>query len=796
MESTTTPSVPESMTPSQSGPAESTPASEGVPIWKRPIFLIIGGVVLFIILIILVVISVGLTKPNSKESAKTDQSAKESGKSGQSGFVPSGQLPYLFIYATIGNPIEVKSYNLSSGEEKTLVSLPSDIKKITLLPDKVLFINHTDEKDHGSEISSLNLKDKATTSIYKAESGFGIDEYILSPNSKYLLTWEVSFAAGSQVLLGARSRVYSFDISTSKKSLIYDEIANPTNPIHYPRAITDSGEIFVDGFIPGNGPGWAYGMSTTNLDGTIRQDLDNMKNGTYGTQPKLSPDGKTLAFAGYDGNGGSGEELVDGYRRSILVPNTVELYNIATKTREKLTSLSNENSYTFVDWDKGSGDLQFTQLGTDKTVTGFFTYNLATKNSTQVHMDNQKTFLASFGGKSLVASSDPTPSNIKNLGSVYTSSLNEIDVLDQSNSKVEKINLKDDLIQFIDVVPVSFLIASKSQNVLGVKQEVLAAEKSLQLKNFVPSLSPTAIPHSCMQIGCPTQPPTPTVTVVPYATPSYTYPSPTTFGGITPRPTNTPFPTPTPYPTAAPVTFGGNGPCDQFAASQCFNMSPVVNSASQAICRSNPNVGTGCIQAIGQSRYQQLISCYTTNKRAGFGYYGACFSTPLYIYGQSGQKIDVTLGNGTKKKVTILGNGNLDVNGITEASIGYNFSPTIKNIVPPTQGIVAKQSDLAQTVVSLSEDLGLNQKETTDLVLSTSKISSPYVFVSYFDQNMSKKILPLQFNPTPETYINIVFYLKPLNMQPNSTPQPPKAVKVDRRGLTAVEISEYIDGNQ
>jgi DNA-binding beta-propeller fold protein YncE len=61
-----------------------------------------------------------------------------------------------------------------------------------------------------------------------------------------------------------------------------------------------------------------------------------MASGTYGRQPKVSPDGTQFVFAGYDGSRGSGTEAIAGKRRAIAFPNTVEILNAQTLKRTKL----------------------------------------------------------------------------------------------------------------------------------------------------------------------------------------------------------------------------------------------------------------------------------------------------------------------------------------------------------------------------------------------------------------------------------------------------------------------------
>ncbi len=45
-------------------------------------------------------------------------------------------------------------------------------------------------------------------------------------------------------------------------------------------------------------------------------------------------------------------------------------------------------------------------------------------------------------------------------------------------------------------------------------------------------------------------------------------------------------------------------------------------------------------------------------------------------------------------------------------------------------------------------------------------IKSDYVFLSHFDQETSKQILPIFISPMPNNYYNIVFYAKGLDQLP------------------------------
>ena len=82
--------------------------------------------------------------------------------------------------------------------------------------------------------------------------------------------------------------------------------------------------------------------------------------------------------------------------------------------------------------------------------------------------------------------------------------------------------------------------------------------------------------------------------------------------------------------------------------------------------------------------------------------------------------------------------------------------------------------------------------EIKDLTVSIDQFHSPYVFVSFFDDETSKVILPISFDPVPDVYRNIVFYLRPLDNPIASNP--PRFEKIpQRKGFTAIEVSSIID---
>lgn len=689
-------------------------------------------------------------------------------------FTPSSSFPYTLVYGVwSGNNSLIKSYDLSTGQTSTLATLPSTIKKVSFISaDQILYINKTNDQDYGQELILYSLNNKSSQVILTADSQFGIDEYVNSPNKKYLAVFEVSLAANASKLLGAPTRSYSLDITTSQaKNLIFDEVSSESNPIHFPVAITDSGETYFDKFLPNSGAGWAYGISVSSFDGSTKEDVASMANGTYGTRPVLSPKGDSLIFAGYDGQKGDGTALVDGFRRSIIAANTVELFDFQTKTRQPLVNLSNENTYSFVDIDKLTGKIIFIKLSKNQADTGTYLYNLDSQTAKKVSkQDNQNILSLVDKNNILIATTDPSQSTVGNLGQTYSASVTHFYLVDSFTNQSQMIKLTDSLMQFIDVQPLK---------VLGTSSQVLAESTS----NKTLQLSPLTIkpPLAEIRTGINNDPPPP-------------------------PPPPLPLPPPPSQPTVPPIIIPPKTPpvrqapmrCDLYRAVQCA----AIIGADINQCRYVPNDPDIPYQDCGFSDdvFWPLVFCVRANNPRAKG----CFASPLYLYGEAGQRVKVNINTAIYSPntsyqdgldITLQGNGDLNVDGQIVESIAYDFEPGIRRFIIPKTGSVASRQSLSEVLTYYAQKLGLNEKETSDLISrAQSLIISPYVFVSFFDEQTSKQILPLSFKPEPQTYINIVFYFKELYEPLDLTPLPPIFPQIkERQGLTAVEISELID---
>lgn len=632
----------------------------------------------------------------------------------------------------------IKEFDLETGQESTIATLPLNIKKVKFLsPSELIFINNTDDKDHGTNISVFNISTKQLRSLISSSGDTTIDDYVISPSKRYIATWEVAFNNDSSSLVNGVSRVYSVDLQTPQtKNLIYNEIAN--QPVHYPRGINDNGEVFLDTFLPNTETGWANGMSTSDFRGLRKEDVASMTNGTYGTQPVLSPDGAQLVFAGYNGAYGNGVEGKDGFKQATLTPNTLEIYNIAKKQRIRLLDLGKDGIYTGVGWDQGSGKIVFSAISNDSSKDGLFLYNETEKRAEKINLGEKKdggVFVTSLSSGSILTSDKSnSESSIGNLGDAYSSLDTRYSVVDK-NGAYYAVGTSDVFMQYIAIAPTSESLTQLTSNSGRNSSSTSSAtktdiKKTLQLQTF---FFKAELPKK--RIDQQTKP-----------------------------------------------------RCVDLAREQCKAMGFTSNLTT------DPN---------------NLDNCITKQRKANYSAKGEdgkmiCMDSPLYLYAEQGKKIQVKINTKVYSSNPyypengfniVMGNDNkMLVNGNSYEKLDYDYASSLRILTPPNKGTIVKKEELEKTLKRYASNLGLNTEETKDLVnYGLEKVSSPYVFVSFFDQEKSKQILPITFTPKPDTYINYVFYFKQLTESPKFKVNEPAFSKTERKGFTAVEISGIVE---
>ena len=461
-------------------------AQNNTPSFINPRNVIISSIVLLI-----AAFAIFSSLSNSNNSSSTQNST-------QNTTIKKSLAPHTIVYGVWdGKGSEIRTFDLNNEKQTLLAKLPINIKKVTVLSsDQLLYINDTNEQDNGKEIAIYSISTKKSTSLLKATDGFGIDDYVLSPNKTYISLWEVAQNKDSGALVDGRSRVYSASISNGQiKYLIYDEAALPGSPVHYPRAILNDGTIFTDKFVPNDGAGWSYGMSKSDLTGSAKQDITSMQNGTYSTQPLLSPDSRYLAFAGYDGSFGVGTSVVNGFRQAVITPNTVELLDTQTLTRLRLPKITASDIYSSIEW-ADANNLVFTVISKTPTANGSYSYNLGSQNLTMLNSANA---IADAMSSSLLLTGvqDTSDSTLGNLGESYESLFTSFSVLDNATRKETVLPITGRMMQYITSTPSNYFTASLTDEE--------KSRQNLQILAFYlkPSLEPQRTEQQSSRAGLP-----------------------------------------------------------------------------------------------------------------------------------------------------------------------------------------------------------------------------------------------------------------------------------------------------
>lgn len=674
------------------------------------------------------------------------------------------------IYGVWGdNNSIIKRYNFSTGETSVLAVLPQNIKKVSILsPTSLVYIDNTNDRDHGSRISIYDTQTKQSRILFNAASGYGIDDYVLSRNKKYISTWEVSFTPNSSILAGGKSRLYAVSIDQpDDKKMLYDETAD--NPVHYPRMVMDNGSVLADSFMPNDpvgGTGWAYGMSLANFDGTEIRDLDQMKAGTYGSQPEPTLDGKYLVFAGYDGKNGPGDAVVNGYRQSILTPNTVELLDTKTFTRSKIALFNNNDIYITAGVDKATGQILVTAISKNMSDMGLYRYDISKQTKTKVDLEATRitglTLVSLMpDNQLLLAGTQDASVSISNLGENYAPNL--IQLYKFANGKTDVLKLPDTIMQFISFAPANndLVLGTSDRDVLSetaaptsviyFDQNSNKNKQSLQLHSFFVKLNlgQNRLSQQSDNVE------------VDEATRKL-------FGSD--RQTGT--------------------RCRDLAAAQC---------ASQGL---QPDT-----TEFRQCQITTMITIKATSMNKGVGSPGGtsavCYDSPLYLYGHDGLQVKVSIDTPVYNSFPEYKNGyditlddnKLLINNTSYESIKYDYIP--KALIKPdlSSGRIVSANNVENVLKNYSSKLGLNNKETADLLsYAEQKIKKPFVFVSFYPHEISSKILPISFTPHPDNYMNIIFYFKQFDKYPFiNVSDPVFPSPLDRSGFTAVEISGIVE---
>lgn len=631
----------------------------------------------------------------------------------------------------------IEAMDLSTGKELAIATLGKDIKHIKVTNNHAFFyLDKTDVHDYGSELVLRDIETNTNSTIIKADTNFGIDDYVISSDGKYAAVWEVGVSSQSQQFAGSPSRVYTIKVESGNKNLIYDESSKNGETVHYPIAITDDGSLFTDKFLPNSGAGWGYGMSVSDFSGHDKKDIISMENGTYSSQPIVSPDGNSFAFAGYSGK--DGVTVTGGFRKALIKADTIEIFDLNTMRRRKIPANIDNALYSKLHWDDLSGNLFFQAI--QKTNGGVesstYSYNPAGNSVEKLPDISQMDFLARTGNNHFITGQKlQDDSGVGNLGPTYTQSLNKLYNADIGTLSQKSLPISQSPVQLVDILP------SKYFPIVEKKGDVLTrSDQQLKLQTF--EVKPTLAPRRLTQQSEPV-----------------------------PQPIDAP-PT-TPFPSCRDITYP-----------QCNQLLGTNYSTSKDLSEIPDKAFADCMW-----KAQSEVSDHCEDSPLYL--YGKEGTNINITIGTKISNTNVSFNNNSVK--TQIGKDNhILVEGKLLNNISYDYVSKVKRFVQPVEGYITAKKDITAKIEDIALAFGFNKVETEDLINYAGKIDSPYLFISFYDQVTSQEILPLYFDPAPATYRNIVFYFKKLNFEPKIIPQRPKIVPVVRRGLTAIEISYIV----
>lgn len=739
-------------------------------------------VILLLSLIVVAVLATILAFYAQKTGQSTGPSGSQKQDNTSTATLQNGPK-YSIIYGNWDSGVStISSFNLATQQSSKVATLPFAIKHVSILsPSELLFIDGTNDLDQGLDISVKNIEDNTTKTLFHADSGFKIDSYVLSQNKKYISVWEVSFLPNANSVLGGKSRVYSFEIAKpGTKYLLFDEESELSQPVHYPIAVTNKGGIILDTFVPNTGAGWGYGWSTSNLNGTEKKPIAQLPNGTVSVRPLISPSGSLLLFTGYDGTNGPGTEYIGTFRKSLISPNIIEIYNTDTDTLQKI-NLPNTNRYSPVNWQISSQGFVYKTVSPNIKDNGIYYYDLETQKSTRIGVPevsntyNPAVLTTFTNSKFLIGNQNTNAIDLSNLGSTYAMSLNSVAFID--NGKIsEYISLP--AAQYIATIKSSYLKKSAAVAEAPPVQIVTTAPdfsskngnpQQLQLEAFVFKPNLKDLPGQQTPETCENRP-------------GFNY-----------------------------LEHAECNQCISLAAAACNNMLGTNFTPSSWVDMPlihptiKPIVGAPTIDPSQiTDKYNAFLACYF-KLYIDYSLF-LCYDSPLYLYGEKGTKVHVVSGVPLDNSdpiydpsrgysAVIDGNGKFFVGKKLYDKISFDYTPAIKKATPPTTGIIISRAQIKEKMTWYAQKMGLNDKETNDVVNAVSdKAKRPYLFISNFPDKTSKKILPLMFTPYPDNYYNIVFYIKQLDtMPPFSVKLPDFESTSKRNGFTAVEISYIVE---
>lgn len=384
---------------------------------------------------------------------------------------------------------EIRAINVDGTNDSLVAFLPSAIKDIHVLSEnELLYIAGTNQRDHGAKIEIYDLTEETTHLVVEAETGWGIDDFVISPDQTWIAWWEVKFAQGKNILAGGNSRVYLKQLAKSiGKQLVVDDLSSPASPVRYPLFFDRQNRLYLDTFLP-DGGGWNLGLFVADSGGTGLTKMEDMADGMFSADPAISPDGNKIIFPAYDP---TAPILLraddDGIRRpAIANPNLVQVLDLQTRAKTTLLGSANGAQYGQPRLSHDETNIVFHKFKvsgpTVSEYQGVFSHNLTIGQSRLLKEPGKATFeILGFSDDDaqVFFGVHSETDDVGNLGENYTPLLKEIKTVNLATGEIKNV-VQGAFLQFIGLIP------KDRQSPLGIKTSSLTETtgSTLKLKSF------------------------------------------------------------------------------------------------------------------------------------------------------------------------------------------------------------------------------------------------------------------------------------------------------------------------
>lgn len=294
------------------------------------------------------------------------------------GGVMSGkQILYAQVAGNADAPVtEVFSANSDGTNIVQRLKITALVKEITPLSiDSYILIADLGYLDRGKRI--IAIKNGKDSEVLTASEGYLIDSYILSPDKKKLVVWEVENVSEPKT-----NHFWLVDLAGGKPTLLLTDATGEQTkyPLFWSQA---TNRIYFDTYSVNKG-GIHKGMFSAKPDGTDLQ-AEVFFDSEYSSTPVLSPDGTKAVLTTFNSATNvqlPGTSVTNGiFRPAIRNPNEIRTIDLAAHTSQVLVSEAGKLYYDTT-WAVGGKTIVYRIAQTDGTTmtpVGFGMVDAGTK---------------------------------------------------------------------------------------------------------------------------------------------------------------------------------------------------------------------------------------------------------------------------------------------------------------------------------------------------------------------------------------------------------------------------------